>query len=120
MKKQFFATIVSIGFVFSNAMAYYGPNEKTDKPNNSKPKGANCSPATAKLTMEFNDVKALIEQGGSMFQNRQASVAAYVSAQTSSSRYRAGQRRCVCYNGSILLDAYMLTGVFKQGPQRRV
>ena len=41
------------------------------------PKGANCSPATAKLTMEFNDVSAFIEQGGSMFQNRQEGTPAY-------------------------------------------
>ncbi|NRA12144.1 MAG: T9SS C-terminal target domain-containing protein, partial [Crocinitomicaceae bacterium] len=40
-------------------------------------KGANCSPATASITMNFNDVSAFIEQGGSMFQNRQESVAAY-------------------------------------------
>ena len=75
MKKQFVATVVSVGLFFSTALGYYGPGEKDGKP--TKPKGANCSPATAKLTMEFNDVKALIEQGGSMFQNRQAGVAAY-------------------------------------------
>lgn len=40
-------------------------------------KGANCSPATARLTMSFNDVSAFIEQGGSMFQNRSTNVAAY-------------------------------------------
>lgn len=75
MKKQFIITIVSVGLFFTNALAYYGPGEKDNKPG--KPKGANCSPATAKLTMDFNDVSALIEQGGSMFQNRQASIAAY-------------------------------------------
>jgi hypothetical protein len=75
MKKQFIITIVSVGLFFTNALAYYGPGEKDNKPG--KPKGANCSPATAKLTMNFNDVSALIEQGGSMFQNRQASIAAY-------------------------------------------
>jgi hypothetical protein len=76
MKKQLFAALFGITIVTSNALAYYGPNDKSNKPV-SKPKGANCSPATAKLYMEFNDVKALIEQGGSMFQNRQAGVAAY-------------------------------------------
>ena len=44
---------------------------------NPEAKGANCAPATAKLTMSFNDVSAFIEQGGSMWQNRQTSVAAY-------------------------------------------
>ena len=75
MKKQLLATFFGVTLVF-NALAYFGPNDKMDKPN-PKPKGANCSPATAKLYMEFNDVKALIEQGGSMFQNRAAGVAAY-------------------------------------------
>jgi hypothetical protein len=81
MKKQVLAFIFGCAIVWSNAaLAYLGPN---DHPKNgkSKPtntlKGANCAPATAKLTMEFNDVKALIEQGGSMFQNRSAGVASY-------------------------------------------
>ena len=75
MKKQLFATFIAIVFIGSNALAYYGPNDKSKKPTG-KPK-ANCSPATAKYIMEFNDVRALIEQGGSMFQNRQNGVAAY-------------------------------------------
>ncbi|MFM7757327.1 MAG: hypothetical protein ACKO6J_00175, partial [Crocinitomicaceae bacterium] len=75
MKKQLIATILGFTFIGSNAFAYLGPNDKSSKP---KPYlKANCSPATAKLYMEFNDVKALIEQGGSMFQNRAAGVAAY-------------------------------------------
>jgi hypothetical protein len=76
MKKQLFAVLLGFTIISSNVFGYYGPNDKSNKPV-SKPKGANCSPATAKLYMEFNDVKALIEQGGSMFQNRQAGVAAY-------------------------------------------
>jgi hypothetical protein len=81
MKKQVLAFILGCTIVWSNAaLAYLGPN---DHPKNGKSKGtntlkgANCAPATAKLTMEFNDVKALIEQGGSMFQNRSAGVASY-------------------------------------------
>jgi len=75
MRKQLIATILGFTFIGSNALAYLGPNDKSSKP---KPYlKANCSPATAKLYMEFNDVKALIEQGGSMFQNRAAGVAAY-------------------------------------------
>jgi len=76
MKKQIIAIALGVSAIWSNsALAYLGPNEKSSKP---KPGlKANCSPASAKITMEFNDVKALIEQGGSMFQNRQAGVAAY-------------------------------------------
>ena len=77
MKKRFIAVLLGVSFIATNALAYYGPGDKgKDKPV-SKPKGASCAPATAKLYMRFNDVKALIEQGGSMFQNRASSVAAY-------------------------------------------
>ena len=76
MKKQFIATVIGFTIFVSNAFAYYGPKDKDFKPFG-KPKGANCSPATAKLYMQFNDVRALIEQGGSMFQNRAAGVAQY-------------------------------------------
>ncbi len=75
MKKQLIAIVLGASCMWSNsALSYLGPNDKSKKP---VLKGANCSPATAKLTMEFNDVKALIEQGGSMFQNRAAGVASY-------------------------------------------
>ncbi len=79
MKKQIISIVLGSAMLLSNSVyAYLGPNDKSGK-GNGKPvlKGANCSPATAKLTMQFNDVKALIEQGGSMFQNRSANVAAY-------------------------------------------
>ena len=59
MKKQFIATVIGFTIFVSNAFAYYGPNDKDFKPFG-KPKGANCSPATAKLYMQFNDVRALI------------------------------------------------------------
>lgn len=76
MKKQLITIVLAAASLWSNsAYGYFGPNDKSKKPTNTLK--ANCSPATAKLTMEFNDVKALIEQGGSMFQNRQADVASY-------------------------------------------
>ena len=40
MKKQLFAALFGITIVTSNALAYYGPNDKSNKPV-SKPKGAN-------------------------------------------------------------------------------
>ncbi|MBL6659996.1 MAG: T9SS type A sorting domain-containing protein [Crocinitomicaceae bacterium] len=75
MKKQLFATLIGIGMTMP-AWSYLGPDDKKGSSDNN-PKGANCSPATAKLTLEFNDVAALIEQGGSMFQNRTDGTAAY-------------------------------------------
>lgn len=86
MKKQIIAITLGVtAILWSNsALAYLGPNDHSgiNQGNagntvSSEAKGANCSPATANLTMEFNDVSAFIEQGGSMFQNRQVPVAAY-------------------------------------------
>ncbi|MFK7787058.1 MAG: hypothetical protein AB8B56_18195 [Crocinitomicaceae bacterium] len=87
MKKQLIAiTLGATALLWSSdALAYLGPNDHNSGMNqgnngnavSSQAKGANCSPATARLTMAFNDVSAFIEQGGSMFQDRQNSVAAY-------------------------------------------
>jgi len=77
MKKQLILLMLGTSFGWvNNALAYLGPNDLGKKVTPTL-KGANCSPATAKLILEFNDVKALIEQGGSMFQNRAAGVASY-------------------------------------------
>ncbi len=86
MKKQLIAlTLGATALLWSNnTLAYLGPNDHSGiqqgnagNTGSSEAKGANCSPATASLTMDFNDVSAFIEQGGSMFQNRQVPVAAY-------------------------------------------
>lgn len=80
MKKQLIAIILGATTVLwsNDALSY---KKDTGKPSggsgNVSAKGANCSPANASVTMQFNEVKAFIEQGGSMFQNRQESVAAY-------------------------------------------
>ena len=58
MKKQFIAAFIGLTVTCSQAFAYLGPNDKDYKPT-AKPK-ANCSPATAKLTMKFQkEVTAL-------------------------------------------------------------
>lgn len=85
MKKQLVAIIFGAATMLysTDALAYrtYGskPAGSGSGGNNSvaSAKGANCAPATASITMNFNDVSAFIEQGGSMFQDRQNTVAAY-------------------------------------------
>ncbi|MEN9998971.1 MAG: hypothetical protein RI922_1961 [Bacteroidota bacterium] len=78
MKKQLIAIVLGVSMIWSNsALSYLGPNDKIGGGDLPVLKGANCAPATAKLIMEFNDVKALIEQGGSMFQNRATGTASY-------------------------------------------
>jgi hypothetical protein len=104
MKNQIIALVFGVGFFCTNAFAYYGPNDKGGK-TKPKPKGANCSPATAKLIMEFNDVKALIEQGGSMFQNRAAGVAAY--------EVPKGSNRFAIFAGSLWMGGTDINGQLK-------
>ena len=103
MKKQLIAALIGIAFIGSNALAYYGPNDKNKKPSG-KPK-ANCSPATAKYIMEFNDVRALIEQGGSMFQNRQNGVAAY--------EVPKGSNRFAIFAGALWMGGTDVNGQLK-------
>ena len=78
MAKQLITVILGVSIFWSNsALSYLGPNDKPGKVSTQVLKGANCAPSAAKLIMQFNDVKALIETGGSMFQNRAAAVASY-------------------------------------------
>jgi hypothetical protein len=103
MKKQFIAAFIGLTVSCSQAFAYLGPNDKDYKPT-AKPK-ANCSPATAKLTMKFNDVSALIEQGGSMFQNRAAGVAAY--------EVPKGSNRFAIFAGALWMGGTDVNGQLK-------
>jgi len=103
MKKQFIAAFIGLTVACSQALAYLGPNDKDYKPT-AKPK-ANCSPATAKLTMKFNDVSALIEQGGSMFQNRAAGVAAY--------EVPKGSNRFAIFAGALWMGGTDVNGQLK-------
>ena len=103
MKKQFIAAFIGLTVACSQAFAYLGPNDKDYKPT-AKPK-ANCSPATAKLTMKFNDVSALIEQGGSMFQNRAAGVAAY--------EVPKGSNRFAIFAGALWMGGTDVNGQLK-------
>ena len=84
MKKQLIAIVLGSAFMLTsnNALSYIktdgsGIGQNGGGNEVAQAKGAGCSPATAQLTMEFNDVSSFIEQGGSMWQNRGVGVAAY-------------------------------------------
>lgn len=84
MKKQLIGIALGSAFLLTsnNALSYIKTDGTGMQQNNggntiAQPKSAGCSPATAQLTMEFNDVSSFIEQGGSMWQNRGSGVAAY-------------------------------------------
>ncbi|MEX2483509.1 MAG: T9SS type A sorting domain-containing protein, partial [Brumimicrobium sp.] len=66
---------------------------------------ANCPPSDARLFMAFNDVEALIEVGGSLWQNRQTGAASY--------EVPAGGNNHVLYSGSIWMGGLDVNGQLK-------
>lgn len=68
-------------------------------------KSANCSPSTAKLFLNFNDVNALIEVGGSMWQDRNAGASSY--------EVPAGGKNHVLFSGSIWMGGTDVNGQLK-------
>jgi hypothetical protein len=78
-------TLLLIACVFfgNHASAWYDHSKSTNGNDGGKPensfqlKAANCAPASTFGYLEFNNVKALIETGGSMYQNRSTSSASY-------------------------------------------
>ncbi|PKR81135.1 T9SS C-terminal target domain-containing protein [Brumimicrobium salinarum] len=91
-----------------NAMQDPTAKQKT----NTKPTGqsdnylkANCPPSDAKLFMDFNDVRALVEAGGSLWQNRQNSSASY--------EVPVGGGNHVIYSGSIWMGGNDVNGQLK-------
>ncbi len=80
MNKKLIILSLSI-FVSLTSWAWNDPNKSIvlgSKPtNNFILKSAGCSPATGKKILEFNNVAALIETGGSMWQDRSKSDASY-------------------------------------------
>jgi hypothetical protein len=64
--------------VFSaNVKAWNDPSKSAVGSSSLQQKAAGCTPATGRKILEFNNVSALIETGGSMWQDRSKSDAAY-------------------------------------------
>ncbi|MFM7104484.1 MAG: hypothetical protein ACKOW8_03110, partial [Flavobacteriales bacterium] len=74
-------TIIGVFASIANASAYKymgGTGGMTTQDNSpSQVRSAACAPATALLDLEWNNVRATIETGGNMWQNRANGVAAY-------------------------------------------
>lgn len=87
------------------AHAYKNTEEGGSNSNHGNPKAAGCAPANAKTYMEFNNVRALIETGGSMWQDRSASVAAY--------EIPKGSGTSVIYSGSLWMGGTDVNGQLK-------
>ena len=110
MKKQIIAIVLgTTSLLFSNsASAYHTVNDNpgaTNSQSQSQFKGANCSPARLIFIKSFNDVNALIEQGGSMWTNRATTTAAY--------EVPAGSGLRVIYAGALWMGGTDVNGQLK-------
>lgn len=112
MKKQIISVVIASAFIFSanHALSYRkidndGLVQDGSTPTNATSKAAGCSPSSAILTMEFNDVSALLEQGGSLWQDRGQSIAAYEIPKGSGLR--------VIYAGSLWMGGTDINGQLK-------
>ena len=76
---KIFRNLVLLSFltIFMTANAYWDGSTGKKKPHASPKSAANCAPASGLEYLDFNNVNALIETGGSMWQNRPDRVAAY-------------------------------------------
>jgi len=59
------------------SLAYLVEADQNKKTSNGEAKSAGCSPALRRFVMDYNDVSALLEMGGVLFEDRQNNVAAY-------------------------------------------
>jgi len=68
-------------------------------------RAAGCAPATERLFMEFNNVRCLVETGGSMWQDRATNVASY--------EVPVGSKNHVLYSGALWMGGEDINGQLK-------
>ncbi len=102
-------SILVLASVFEvNARRLPTPNESGKPDLNAEQEAylkANCPPSNERLFMEFNDVRALVEVGGSLWQNRQNNSASY--------EVPIGGNNHVIYSGSIWMGGVDVNGQLK-------
>ena len=77
--RKIVSLFVGLVFVLTSVKAWNDPSKSGVSGNTGslQLKAANCTPATGRKILEFNNVSALIETGGSMWQDRSKNDAAY-------------------------------------------
>jgi hypothetical protein len=110
--KNFFFTFLIIGFSTSLWAAEFplghNPKQKEKEIRNSDPAAyakANCSPSSARLFLDFNDVRCLVEVGGLIWMNRQVSAPSY--------EVPKGGGNHVIFAGSIWMGGLDVNGQLK-------
>ncbi len=113
MKKQLLGlVIIGCSIIWSNSALAYYKDKDGPKPGNTnvgQDKAAGCAPATKKLFLEFNDVRALIENGGSMFQDRANSLPSYEVPKVTD----GGTKHFAIYAGALWMGGTDINGQLK-------
>ena len=107
MKEWVSLVIFVLGCVFQS-QGWHDPT-KSNNNNNTNPNPratkANCAPATARTQLELNNIRALIETGGSMWQDRSTGSAAY--------EVPKGSGHTAIYSGSLWMGGKDFNGQLK-------
>lgn len=96
--------ILALG-TFSPAQAWFDPAKSNNKGSQERGKMANCAPATARTQLELNNVRALIETGGSMWQDRATGTASY--------EIPKGSGHTALYSGALWMGGKDVNGQLK-------
>lgn len=103
MKKLILSIVV---VAFANSMfAYINYNHAPVPSGNGDDRAAGCAPANERLFMEFNNVRALVETGGSMWRDRATGFASY--------EVPVGSNNHVLYAGSLWMGGEDINGQLK-------
>ncbi|MEZ4922657.1 MAG: T9SS type A sorting domain-containing protein [Crocinitomicaceae bacterium] len=104
--KKVILSILALGLV-STSFAYKTLNSHSPGGNNqpTDDRAANCAPANERLFMEFNNVRALVETGGSLWQDRSNNTASY--------EVPNGSNKFVLYSGALWMGGEDVNGQLK-------
>ncbi|WP_107038537.1 T9SS C-terminal target domain-containing protein [Brumimicrobium mesophilum] len=105
--KLFLLVLIGLSFTFGTSAAIDPTASAGNKPlgGNQDYNKANCPPSDARLFMDFNDVRALVEVGGSLWQNRATTSASY--------EVPLGGGNHVLFSGSIWMGGVDVNGQLK-------
>jgi hypothetical protein len=103
MMKLIFA--IATILVTNLSLAYVGPYYHGPVNNDTDSRAASCAPANERLFLEFNNVRALVETGGSLWQNRAAGGASY--------EVPKGSNKHVLYSGALWMGGTDVNGQLK-------
>lgn len=102
--KRIIVSIVVMGLA-GTSLAYKSYNDHGPVVTNGDDRAAGCAPANERLFMEFNNVRVLVETGGSMWQDRANNFASY--------EVPVGSGNHVLYSGALWMGGEDINGQLK-------